>query len=262
MKARLWLIPLLCTATGMVVVGWGLPGIAIVGTRPGPRIAALIPQVEVTVLFALGMFVWSDFFPFERAEALRRALITTVSGPRVAVSGSARRHLTRCCELLVGGALLWLLATSLPGGPTLRHVVTSRALLLAFAVFGVGLGACTSAIWRGTARARAHTIAIVLVMASTPLSVAPLIATYGGRPAIVQTAMFLNPWIVMAGVTGLDLLRMEWLYAFSPLGSVEAYYATPVPAIVVYAGLGLSMLGIAWLQFRRVGHRRMPGSWS
>jgi hypothetical protein len=251
----------LATAAAMAIVGWGLPTVAIAGPRAGVRIAALLPQVEVTALFALGAFAWPCGFRTERFEAFQRSLAATARGPCYAVSRAAGRHLRMTVGLLASGLLVWPLVVSLPGGPRLRDVAATRVLLIAFALFGIGLGAWASVAWRGVAGARAHWLAVVSVMASMPFAVAPVIATAGTQTAVVQAAMLLNPWIVMAGVSGLDLLRMEWLYALSPLGSLEARYVGLLPAIGVYVGAGLLMLGLAGLDVRGAGRLGVQDRW-
>ena len=56
--------------------------------------------------------------------------------------------------------------------------------------------------------------------------------------------VLLNPWIVAAGVARLDLLHMQWVYALSPLGSLDATPPALATAVAVYGGAG-ALLAIA-----------------
>ena len=57
------------TAAIMAVVGWGLPVLAMAGPRPGARIAALVPQAEVAVLFFVGLPLWAASLRAEGSPA-------------------------------------------------------------------------------------------------------------------------------------------------------------------------------------------------
>jgi hypothetical protein len=61
---------------------------------------------------------------------------------------------------------------------------------------------------------------VLVAMAATPLAVAPVIAVAGAWQPLIQASILLNPWIVTAGISRLDILRMQWVYALS-LGAVD-----------------------------------------
>jgi len=241
------------TAAIMAVVGWGLPGLAMAGPRAGARIAALVPQAEVAVLFFVGLPLWAASLRAEGSPALRRALAATARGPLRAVGRAAALQGKGAGMLLAGGAAAWLLAVPLAGGPSLREVAGVRLLLAAFAVFGIGLGIWSSAAWRGSRGAVGFCLLVSLAMAAIPLGVAPLIAALGARPALIQASMLLSPWVVAAGASGLDLLRMQWAYALSPLGSLDAPYPGLGAAVALYAGAGLILLILSARALRSPG---------
>ena len=192
----------LATAGAISYVGWGLPGIAMAGPRAGGRIARLVPQVEVTLLFLIGIPVWARMFRAARSRAFRRALAATVRGPGHAAWTAAGIHAGSAAQLLGAGTLVWTLA-------------------------------------------------------STPLAVAPVISVVGARSEVIHASMLLNPWIVTAGLSGFDILRTQWVYALSPLGSLEAPYPGLELAATAYGGAGFLLLLLALLALRasRVGHR-------
>ncbi len=234
----------LATAGAMGAAGWGLTSIGMVGPRAGIRIATLVPQAEVTALFLVGLPVWACLLRVEGRQPLRQALAATWRGRRQAVWGAAAAHLKLVGELLGGGAIVWVLASLVGLGPPLGEIARVRLVFVAFAVFGVGLGAWVSAVWRGSLAAIGACLGVLLALAGAPLAVAPVIAAFGAWPPLILASMWLNPWIVTAGVSRLDLLRMQWVYALSPLGSVEAFYPDWPAAVAVYGGTGILLL--AW----------------
>lgn len=242
------------TAAVMAVVGWALPGLAMMGPRAGARITSLVPQVEVAVLFFLGLPCWAGMLRAEGSPALRRALAVTARGPVLAVWQGAGHHLKVVGMLFAGGAVPWLLTAFVAGGPSVREIAGVRLLLAAFAAFGIGLGAWSSVVWRGSRGAVGFCLVLLFGMVVVPLAIAPLIAVLGARPAVIQLSMLLNPWIVAAGASGLDLLRMQWVYALSPLGSVDASYPSLAGAVALYAGGGLILMGLAVRALRSRGH--------
>jgi hypothetical protein len=225
----------------------------LVGPSPGVRVATLVPQAEVTALLMIGVPLWACAFRAERFDAFRRALAATARGPARAVVRAVAGEGRTVAVALGAGLVVWLVAGALPGGPSLRDVLGCRLLLLAFAAFGIGLGAWASVVWRGRPVARAVGLGVVVLMAAAPLAVAPVIAVAGARAWLIHATMLLCPWIVTAGASGLDLLRMEWVYAFSPLGSVEAPYPGLLVAVATYASAGVLMLELAR---RALGRRR------
>lgn len=233
------------TATAMVVVGWALPGVDMVGPRPGARIAALVPQLEVVALFLVGLPRWVHALAAGRSESYRRALTVTSRGAGTAVWRAAHRQLLALAVPLAGGAAVWVVVSLVAGRPTLADVGAVRMLLLAFAAFGIGLAALAAIVAPDRGVAVAACIAVVLAMALTPLAIAPVVSVGGGWPPLVQACLFLNPWIVVAGASGLDLLHMQWLYALSPLGAIETFYPAPIPAAVLYGVAALLLLALA-----------------
>ena len=243
------------TAAIMVVVGWGVSGIAMVGPLAGRRIAALVPQIEVSALFVIGVALGGRMLDAERRPGFWQALAVTARGPQCVIARAAGAELAIVVQLLGGGMVVWLLASVLPGGPALRDIASSRLLLTAFALFGVGLSGWASAACRGGLTALAVRLGVVVAMLAVPFAVAPVIAIAGARPELIAAAMLASPWIVAAGATGLDLLRMQWLYAFSPLGSLEASYPGLCAAVAAYGGAGLLMLALAARAVRRAATR-------
>jgi hypothetical protein len=233
----------------MALAAWGLSGVAMVGPRPYARIAALTPQMEVTLLFLVGLPVWSQLLRAARPEALRRSLAVTRRGRQEAVLSPAWHHLKTVAAMVGAGAFVWIVASA-SGGLSLPVVGATRLLLVAFAVFGIGLGVWASVVCRSSSAALGASAGILLAMAVSPLAVAPLISTLGARRELIEASMLLNPWLVTAGLSGLDLLRMQWVYALSPLGSLEAAYPRLALAVLAYAGAGMLLLGASVRQLR------------
>ena len=234
----------LSTIGAMAVVGWGMPGIAMVGPRTAVRISALAPQVEVTLLLVVGLPVWAGLLRAERSPAWRQAVAATWRGRRLRVWGAAAAQLKVVGTLILAGGCVWGLASLAGLGPSLGEIARVRLVLLAFAVFGIGLGMWARAVWPGAAAVGACMLVLV-TMATTPLAVAPVIALAGTWKTLIQACMLLNPWIVTAGISRLDILRMQWLYALSPLGAVEASYPSLGLAVAVYGGAGVALLLLA-----------------
>jgi hypothetical protein len=244
----------LSTAAAMAAVGWGLTGVAMVGPRAAVRIAAFAPQVEVTLLLVLGLPVWAGLLRAESSPAWRQALSATRRGRRLRVWRAATAQLQFVGTLILAGGFVWVLASLAGLGPSLVEIARVRLALLAFAVFGIGLGVWTRAAWPGAAAAVGACMLVLVTMAATPLAVAPLIAVAGAWQPLIQGSIMLNPWIVTAGISRLDILRMQWVYAMSPLGSVEASYPSLGLAVAVYGGAGVALLLLAVRALRRHGN--------
>jgi hypothetical protein len=232
-----------CTATAMLVAGWHLPAVAITGPRPAIRIAQLVPQFEVTALLIVGALVWTRLLAAERRAPLRVGLAATARGRMLAVYRALGTQVMRVMLATAAGAVVWLVAT-LAGGIPLADVLSTRVLLLAFAAFGLGLGAWASAVTRSGVTAIGVALAVLVVMAAAPFVLTPVIATFGARPALVGATVLLNPWIIAAGVARLDLVHMQWIYALSPLGSLDVTLPGLTTAVAIYGGAG-ALLAIA-----------------
>jgi hypothetical protein len=229
---------MLGTAGTMALVGWRLPGFDMAGPRPGTRIALLVPQLEVSLVFLVGLPLWSQTLSAERSAALRAALATTARGRLRAVLRGAGAGLTVTAPLVTGGAVAWILALFLQSGPSMASALATRLLLVAFVVFALGLGVCISARCPDALSAAGTAAAALAVMAGAPFAIAPLISAFGTHWLIVQAAVLLCPWVVAAGVSGLDLVHMQWIYALSPLGHVELTYPGLVAACLGYGAAG------------------------
>ena len=245
MRTRAIPVSVGATAAVMGLVGWALPGLDMAGPRPGPRIAQLMPQVEVSLLFLVGLPVWSQALAAERSAALRVALAVTARGRARAVLRGAGSRLATVALVVLGGGGVWLLATLLAGGPSLASVLRARLLLLAFALFAIGLATWASARYPGVVGAGAATLGVLGIMLGAPLILAPLVSLFGAHPALVQAAVLVCPWVVAAGISGLDLVHMQWVYALSPLGHVEISYPGLATAALLYGVAGCLLLAAA-----------------
>ncbi len=239
------------TAALMAIIDWGTSGIAMMGPRAGVRIATLVPQVEVTLLFVVGLYVWARLLRAESAPAFRTALAVTSRGCTRRIWALATTQLSTILTCLGCCTVIWIVASLSGFGPALANIVEVRVLLLAFATFAIGLAFCSRAILVSEPAAMGMMCLILLLMAGSPFLVAPVISVAGPRHLLVQAAMLCNPWIVAAGISGLDLLHMQWIYALSPLGSVESYYPDLITAVVVYGGSGAVLLFSAALALRK-----------
>ena len=235
----------LATAVVMAVIAWGMTDVAMVGPRAGIRIAALVPQVETTLLFLICLPISITLLHAERSPALRQALAATWRGCRRAVWIPAGAQLKLVGKLLAAGGVVWVVASVIGAGPSLGEILRVRLLLAAFALFGIGLAVWARAVWPTTNAALGACALVLVGMAAIPLAVAPVIAVVGPWKPLIQAGMLLNPWIAMAGVSRLDILHMQWVYALSPLGAVEAYYPDLGLATAVYGGTGLALLFLA-----------------
>ena len=249
----------LSTAGAMAFVGWGMTGVAMVGPRAAVRIAALAPQIEITVLLVLGLPVWAGLLRAESSPAWRQAVAATRRGRRLRVWGAASTQLKSVGAILLAGGFVWVLASLVGLGPSLGEIARVRLVLLAFAVFGVGLGLWARAVWPGPAAAVGTCMFVLVAMAATPLAVAPVIAVAGASQPLIQASILLNPWIVTAGISRLDILRMQWVYALSPLGAVEASYPSLGLAVAVYGGAGVLLLLLAVRALRTRRNTYGPG---
>lgn len=243
------------TAAAMAIASAGVPSIATAGATAGARIAALVPQVEVTGLLIAGVAAGARAFRTDRFGALRRALTVTPRGPRWAVWTVVRRHLAWFGPAMATNLVVWLVAVALPGGPTLRATSASRLLLVAFGAFAIALGTWVSVLLGGRPSAVALAYGVVVTMAAAPLAIAPVVSLVGARAGLVAATMLSSPWILAAGASGLDLVRMEWVYALSPLGSIEAPYSNVVLGFAAYGSAAALMLALA---ARGLGAPRHP----
>ena len=149
----------------MLVAGWHLPAVAITGPRPATRIAQLVPQLELTALLGVGALVWTRLLAAERSASLRVSLAATARGRTLAVYRALRAPAARAMLATAAGAVVWLIAAFV-GGIPLADVASTRVLLLAFAAFGLGLGAWTAAATRSAATAIGGASAVLVVMAA------------------------------------------------------------------------------------------------
>lgn len=237
----------LATAAAAALVGWGLTGFGMTGPRAGARIATLVPQLEVTGLFLVGLPLWARSLRAEGSEPLRHALAATSCGARRAVWGAALTQLKLVVGMVAAGTLVWVAAMLIEAGPALHEIVAVRLLLVAYAAFGIGLGVLTSALCRRPSGAAWTSLTVLAAMAAAPFAVAPVIASVGARAEIIQASIMVNPWIITAGLSGLDILRMQWVYVLSPLGSLEVVYPALGLALAVYGGVAAVLL---WLSVR------------
>lgn len=233
-----WILGAALTAAAMLLCGWAVSGVDMAGPRPGTRIALLVPQIEVSLLFLVAVPWWAWRLAGRWPHGLRQALAATRRGGPVAVQRASVDWLRATAPLLIAGALTWTAALALPGGPSPARLLAGRALLIAFVVFAAGLAAFSAAVAITRSGAALVAASVVVVMAATPVAIAPIVATFGTSPLLAQAAMLVNPWIVAAGSAGLDLIRMQWVYALSPLAHVEVEYPAPIAAVLAYAAVG------------------------
>jgi hypothetical protein len=245
----------LATLAGLGAAGWAVAGADMAGPLPGHRMSALVPQLEVTLLFSIGLVRWSTLLSSEAAPALGRALAVAPHGYTQAVARAVSTEVRWVIPSLLGSTAAWLLATLVAGGPRASDVYAARLLLVAFAVFGIGLGAWASSASASVVASRGACLTLAFGMAAAPFAVAPLISVLGGRPELVQATVMVSPWILAAGASGFDILRAQWMYALSPLGSVEMVYPATALGIAVYASAGLLLIGGSRI---RLAGRRHP----
>jgi len=232
----------LCATAGtMAIAALGMEAIEIVGPRPGVRIATLVPQIELTALFLVSMYFGTRPLKAKSTPAFRTALAATSHGCSRLIWGTSARQLLRVALVLASGTVVWACASAVGLGPSLGDILKVRALLLAIAAFGIGFAVWSRVVWP-QAPAAGLGCALVLAMAATSFLVAPLVAVMGPRPLLVQASMLCNPWIITAGISRLDFLHMQWIYALSPLGRLETSYPALATAVLAYGGTGTLLL--------------------
>jgi hypothetical protein len=152
--------------------------------------------------------------------------------------------------VLAAGSVVWIAVSWFGAGPRLGEILQARLLLLGFSVFGMGLAVWARVAWCRTGAALGACALVLVGMMAIPLALGPVVAVMGPWKPLLQGGTLMNPWIVMAGISGLDILHMQWIYALSPLGALETHYPSLPTAIAVYGGTGVVFFLLAIRRLR------------
>jgi hypothetical protein len=105
---------------------------------------------------------------------------------------------------------------------------------------------------------------VLWLLAAAPLWLAPLAdLSAGGGPAVAAAIVAMSPLVHIAVAAGQDLLRTEWFYAHSSLGSLQFDYPSLASIAAGYAvAVAVLALGAYVLSRRTIAtaplHRALP----
>jgi len=171
--------------------------------------------------------------------------VPTLLAPLFAAGGSTPQRVPSCLPawalaIALLAAISWFGAGGLPPDRLLVPALLAFAIVLAAELaravltraLAVGGGNAT----RAREAARWLVAAVLWLLAAAPLWLAPLadLASSNG-PAVAETIAAMSPLVHLALATGQDLLRTEWFYAHSSLGSLQFRYPSLTAIAAGYA---------------------------
>lgn len=229
-----WLLPALALALASLLVA----GVLQHGA------ASLAPGGAVLVLTAVPSLLAPLFLfgTFDRQRELRGCVL----GWALVVS-----LLAGIAWFALGVQFAWqpLALASLVG---LGILVVSQRLAAILAASMRGIGAGTAAAADASAW---MVVSLLWLAASTPLWLGP-VADLGARqePALPTLILACSPLAHLAAAAGHDVLRGEWFYGHSSLGSLQLDYPRVGPMLVAYALLA-ALLSLLLVPLQRWSER-------
>jgi hypothetical protein len=140
---------------------------------------------------------------------------------------------------VIGASALALVLGWLDGAPT--PVAANGAVAVAALTLGVG-ALCLLVPPQGREAAHGITLATLVVIALSPVWLAPWLDAASRLPGVLNTLVAMNPLTLLAGATALDYLRADWFYRHSTLGSLRYDYPELAELILGWLGVGAGLL--------------------
>lgn len=98
------------------------------------------------------------------------------------------------------------------------------------------------------------------IAALAPLWLGPLAEAFARHEGVTGAVVAVSPLSYLAALTGYDVLREQWFYANSPLGSLRFTYPGVTPATAAYLGIAvMAALLTRWLEARRAAAATSTG---
>jgi hypothetical protein len=145
-------------------------------------------------------------------------------------------------------ALAWLDGAGFQAG---------ASAVLAVGTLFLTVGAiCLLAPPRAIAAVHALSLSALVALTLTPVWLAEGLASMRRTDGFIDGLVAMNPLTLLAAGTGVDYLRSEWFYRYSPIGSLRYDYPEALMLLSVWmAGVALLWVGVA---LRRAATRRHP----
>lgn len=192
-------------------------------------------------------------------------LVTAVPAllaPLFAASAAGLERVLSClpgwaCSTALLASLSWLSAGRLPldrlPGPLLVALGIVLVTGLARLVLARALAAAGAAATAADESARWLATALLWLLAAAPLWLGPLadLAAHNG-PATPEAVVAMSPLVHLAVAAGQDLLRSQWLYAHSSLGSLQFDYPSVTAIAAGYAATAGVLALLAFILSRRM----------
>jgi hypothetical protein len=148
-----------------------------------------------------------------------------------------------------------LLTVSLLAGSDPSSIAGAQPAALCVCLLGIGAGKASLHACRRFAPATATAFLIVLAMGGNVLVVSHLAPVLSSRPWASGILLSLNPFIVVTGGGGFDLIRSTGLYDVLSLAGYRFQYPHPVLGPLLMTSAGLAMGILAYIKFPPVTRR-------
>jgi len=208
--------------------------------------------IRGAILFLLSLLTAAWLLPADSAytdQLLERAvlhlLLAILLLPQPAITAPPRIGLLVVWPLLTGvsftGNLLWLPESSLHDPRIFLLAGGDALLVLLFGCFG---GALAFRL-QDRRLAAQSCLAVMLLGLTLPLWAAPLAVIFGARQWVVDSIVALCPASYLAGLAGIDYLRGDWLYRYTPYGSLRFDYPDAASSSIVICILAAALFTYA-----------------
>jgi hypothetical protein len=139
------------------------------------------------------------------------------------------RHSWPSLALTIGGwvasyFLSMLLVGAALGGASLSQIGTVSALLAVFASLALCLGRFAAVVSSDEISAAFWTYVVLVVLVSAPVLFGPWIQQAGGAETAIEAMLLVSPLVAVSSASGLDVMRTETLYRWTPIGQRRFQY--------------------------------------
>jgi hypothetical protein len=120
--------------------------------------------------------------------------------------------------------LSMLLVRALLGGASVSGIAAVSALLAVYAGLALGLGRFAAVVSSDEISAAFWSYVVLAVLASGPVLFGPWIQQADGAETAIEALLLVSPLVAVSTASGLDLMRTETLYRWTPVGQMRFQY--------------------------------------
>jgi hypothetical protein len=196
---------LLAAASGVALVLWAAQrrtGVASADVRVGARL-------------------------FE-AASLGATAIVLLAAPLFTVDGRSRHSRLALAAVVAGWVASFTLSTLLVravlGGFSLAQVASVSLLVAVFAILALGLGRFAAVVSEDELSAAFWSYVFLAVLAAGPVLFGPWIQQASAGETAIEALLLVSPLVAAGTASGLDVMRTETLYRWTPIGQRRFQY--------------------------------------